>query len=73
MSFDPIEDGVMRADASHHADMIASNVYERFGYTISRNGRLQIAATLYSEMRNAKEDSEHAKAKESSMNNKSKL
>jgi hypothetical protein len=48
------EEKLMRSDADHHADMVASKVFERFQYTIGPDGQAQIAATIYAEMRNAR-------------------
>jgi hypothetical protein len=48
------EEKLMRSDADHHADMVASKVFERFQYTIGHEGQAQIAAVIYAEMRNAR-------------------
>jgi hypothetical protein len=50
------EEKLMRSDAEHHADMVASKVFERFTYTIGPDGQAQIAAAIYAEMRNARAD-----------------
>lgn len=58
------EEKMMRSDAEFEAGMVASKVFERFGYTIGPDGQAQIAAVIYCEMRNARGSSSSAASNE---------